>query len=53
MKKLLVVALALSVMMIGVAAVAQDTMGQAPTKATAAPLKSTSRRASRRENPLV
>lgn len=39
MKKLLVVALALSVMMIGVAAMAQDTMGQTPSKAAAAPLK--------------
>jgi len=40
MKKLLVLALALSVTMIGVAAMAQDSMGQAPAKAAAAPLKS-------------
>lgn len=40
MKKLLVLALAVSIMMVGVAALAQDNMGQsAPTKAAAAPLK--------------
>lgn len=40
MKKLLVLALALSVMMIGISAIAQDTMGQSTNKAAAtAPLK--------------
>ena len=40
MKKLLVVALALSVLMIGVSAIAQDTMGKDSGKtAAAAPLK--------------
>jgi len=40
MKKLLVLAIALSVMMIGVSAIAQDTMAQSPNKAAAgAPLK--------------
>jgi hypothetical protein len=40
MKKLLVLALALSAMMITVSAIAQDTMGQSPNKAAAAaPLK--------------
>ena len=37
MKKLLVFVLAFSVMMVGVAAIAQDNMGQAPAKATVAP----------------
>jgi len=40
MKKLLVLALAVSIMMIGAVALAQDNMGQAPpTTASAAPLK--------------
>jgi hypothetical protein len=40
MKKLLILALAVSVMMIGVSAIAQDTMAQSPDKAAApAPLK--------------
>lgn len=40
MKKLLLVALAMSVMMIGVSAIAQDTMGKDASKASAAaPLK--------------
>jgi hypothetical protein len=39
MKKLLVLALALSVMMIGVSAIAQDTMSKDSGKAAAAPLK--------------
>ncbi|MGH9498709.1 MAG: hypothetical protein ACRD3L_06155 [Terriglobales bacterium] len=39
MKKLLVLALALSVMFISAAAIGQDTMAQSPTKAAAAPLR--------------
>lgn len=39
MKKLLVLAMVFSVMMVGVAAIAQDNMGGSTTKAAAAPLK--------------
>jgi hypothetical protein len=39
MKKLLVLAMVFSVMMVGVAAIAQDSMGGSTTKAAAAPLK--------------
>jgi len=39
MKKLFVVVLAMSIVMVGVTALAQDTMGKADTKAAAAPLK--------------
>lgn len=39
MKKLLVLAMVFSIMMVGVAAIAQDNMGGSSTKAAAAPLK--------------